>query len=133
MTDPIQIGSGNRTVDRFMLYFQFGLVALFLIGSFFKIGWLFVAGVSLFLVLFHRERTMRRSYIYIQGDHFIIKHIVKPDVTIKKELYVGVSKPGSTSAFSSELSINFKDGRQFSFMAGDSRVSEVDKAIKLMI
>jgi len=76
---------------------------------------------------------MRRYYIYFQDDHFIIRHIVKPEVTIKKDQYMGISKPWSNSAFTTELDINFKNGRRFSFMAGDNRINEVDKAIKQII
>jgi hypothetical protein len=116
-----------------MLKFQFGLVVLFLIGSFFKIGWLFAAGVSLFLALFHRERIIRRYYIYFQDDYFIIRHVVKPEVAIKKDQYMGISKPWSNSTFTTELTISFKDGRKFEFIAGDNRINEVEKAIRQLI
>jgi hypothetical protein len=76
---------------------------------------------------------MQRYYIYIQGDHFIIRHAVRNEVAIKKDQYLGISKSGSNSTFTTELLIKFKDGRQFLFIAGDYRTTEVEKAIKLII
>lgn len=133
MTDPIQIGTGNRAVDRFMLYFQGVLLVMLLTASFFNISWLIGAGIFFVILGFYRGRTMRRYYVYIRGDHFVVKHVLKPDVTIKKDQYLGISKPWSSGAFSTELTINFKDGRKFEFIAGDSRTIEVDKAIKQTI
>lgn len=133
MTNPTQIGTGNRAVDRFMLYFQGVLLVLLLTASLFNINWLIGAGIFFVILAFYRGRTMRRYYVYIHGDHFVVKHVLKPDVAINKDQYLGISKPWSSGAFSTELTISFKDGRNFEFIAGDSRTSEVDKAIKQTI
>ena len=129
MNDLIRIGAGNKTFDLLNLGINAVVIILLSGLAFFNRNWLYFLAIFILVSGFHTLSAMERHYVFIQGDHFIIDHIVKPSVLIKKDLYKGISRPLLSIPFSNELIIHFKDGKSFRMMGGVSKIEELEKRI----
>lgn len=66
----------------------------------------------------------------MQGDNFVLDHVFKQRVLIKKNQYKEISTSLLSIPFSNELIIHFKDGKSFKFMGGVSKIVELEEIIR---
>jgi len=128
-----RIGGGNRSFDRVKLLLDFIIILFFLVLSIFNINWIYFLLIYIVVTAFHFLLIVRRHYFSIEVDCFVVEHVFKKELLIKKSLYKSISSSLISIPFTNEFRIHFNDGRDFIFLGGVSKKGDLEFLIKRFV